>query len=64
MYYIVAGGQIVDDSWNFPKEEDLQKWADDLNAHVYVIQGEHAGLTAEPREDEEKAEHAESDTHD
>jgi hypothetical protein len=54
MYYIIADGQIVDDSWIFPKEEDLQKWADDLKAHVYVIQGEHAGVTADPKEEKEQ----------
>lgn len=51
MYYIVVGNRIVDDSWSEPKQEELQEWADSQGEHVYVIRGEHHGMTADPAED-------------
>lgn len=56
MYYIVADSMIVDCSSKQPSQADLQRWVNATDANIYVIRGEHAGLTAEPnivRMDEE-----------
>lgn len=52
MYYVVAGGQVVEASFTEPLQSELQYWADLLQAHVYVIRGEHYGMTAEPQSTE------------
>ena len=48
MYYIVneATGQIVDSQEHRPTDKELQSIADYMQCDVYVIRGEHAGLTA------------------
>lgn len=48
MYYIVCGKQIVESQMSEPSQDELQCWADEQNAHVYVISGEHYGMSAEP----------------
>jgi hypothetical protein len=47
MYYIVCGGTIVESQFSEPAQEELQGWADTYREHVYVISGEHYGMTAE-----------------
>ena len=47
MFYTVseATGQIVEASWKCP---DPQEQADVFGCAVYIIEGEHAGLSASP----------------
>lgn len=51
MYYIICGGQIVESQMSEPSQDELQRWANDQNAHVYVISGEHYGMSADPTHD-------------
>ena len=48
MYYIVCGGQIVESQMSEPSQDELQNWADEQKEHVYVIRGEHYGMSADP----------------
>lgn len=48
-YYIVVGDVIVDYSKTCPSQAELQRLADGALERVYVIAGQHAGLTATPR---------------
>ena len=48
MFYIIVGGHIVDAQSKEPSQETLQQWADSIGDSAYVIEGEHAGLSAEP----------------
>lgn len=52
MYYIICDGQIVDTSSRPPTSEELQEWANDLDAEAYIIEGEHFGMTAYPEDDD------------
>lgn len=54
MYYIICDGTVVNSSSNCPSCEELQQWANDLDAHAYVIKGEHTGMTADPDSDEDE----------
>ena len=51
MYYIIVGGTIYETPYNEPSQDELQELADRYNEHVYVIRGEHYGMSAEPQED-------------
>ena len=48
MYYIVCGEQIVESQMSEPSQDELQCLADDEKLDVYVIRGEHYGMSAEP----------------
>ena len=51
-YYIIVGGTIAEIvEGSEPSQEELQRWADDEGEPVYVIRGQHAGLSAEPQEE-------------
>lgn len=55
MYYIIAEdtGQIVEQYDRCPTQEQLQAEANAFRCAVYVIDGEHAGLSATPTVTEE-----------
>lgn len=48
MYFIMADSQIVGEVYSCPTDADLQEWANDLDCEVWVLQGEHFGMTAQP----------------
>ncbi len=55
MYYIMSesDGKILETSMSVPTQEELQEIANYMDCDVYVIQGEHFGMTAAPRYDDE-----------
>ena len=53
MYYIICDGQLVDSLDKRPTHEELQQWANDLDAEAYVIRGEHAGMSVYPDDDKD-----------
>lgn len=57
MYYVISdNGQIVESYDRRPTQEQLQADADYFNCEVYVIDGEHTGLTASPKSANEEGE--------
>ena len=49
MYYIIVDEAIHSYQYSAPTQDELQKIADEYNTPVYVISGEHSGMTAEPQ---------------
>lgn len=58
-YYAVSSktGQIVETGIMLPGEveEWAQRLADELGEEIYVIQGEHAGITVQPADNDESS---------
>ena len=52
MYYIVAAdnGQIIE-RWDYFEMADLKKLAEECECDVWVIEGEHSGITYERPKD-------------
>lgn len=48
MYYIIVGGTVYDPQPNKPTQAELQLLANQFDEHIYVIEGQHAGLSARP----------------
>jgi hypothetical protein len=57
-FYLVSedSGVIVESLHSCPTQEALQQAADVFQCALYVIDGEHAGMTAQPRKEKEELE--------
>lgn len=55
-YYLISedDGKVVGYYDFRPTDEQLQNEADEMQCAIYVIEGQHAGMTAEPRTEAEK----------
>lgn len=53
MYYIMRkeNGRILESQMNRPTTKELQETANFMRCEVYVIQGEHTGMSAAPDDD-------------
>ena len=56
MYYIINTntGQIMDGLEHPPFQSELQDLSDEMNCPVYIIQGQHFGMNAEPSQSNER----------
>ena len=54
MFYIICDGTVCESLNKCPTDDDLQQWANDLDAEAYVIRGEHYGMTAYPQSDDDE----------
>lgn len=59
MYYIIIGGTVYDPQPNKPNQAELQLLANQFDEHIYVIEGQHAGLSARPNKRPSAAQRAE-----
>lgn len=50
MYYVIVGGTIYEAIHIMPTTEEMQEIANEQGEEVYIIRGEHAGLSVEPSE--------------
>lgn len=58
MYYIMSENEnrILDTDFYPPTEDDLQAQANYYNCAVYVIEGQHYGMSAEPQSEDKEQE--------
>lgn len=56
MYYIMSeeGSHILESQSNRPTAKELQETANFMRCEIYVIQGEHTGMSAAPDEDSDE----------
>jgi len=52
MYYYIADGRVVEtgDERTDNPEKEARALAEEFYCHVYVIQGQHSGITADPQD--------------
>lgn len=59
MYYIIVGETLHIAQVNKPAQAKLQALANQFDEHIYVIEGQHAGLSARPNKRPSAAQRAE-----
>lgn len=59
MYYIIISGVVYSSQTDKPTQDELQAQANKFDENVYVIEGQHAGLSARPNKRPNAAQRAE-----